>query len=169
MKLQNPDKPTSQVLDLFFQRAKDLQSFFGNAYDSPILHRDCTVRGVKDEDFYFPLIDSNVPTDLIELHTRRYQCIGQYLSASVSFSTTSCNVYRIDGDNKNVEAKYQLYYASNGSPVLKRKIMRGSSSCPSLDQTIINRQPIMGNVADLSMDVVIYDLQIPLSRQRSFR
>lgn len=77
MKATFPDKPTSQVLDLFFLRAKDLQSMLDEAYHSTTLLRDCIVRVVKDEDFHVPLITAVILTDPDALHTRLHRCILQ--------------------------------------------------------------------------------------------
>lgn len=133
MKVKYPDKPTSQLLDLLFQRAKDLQSMLDEAYHSPILLRDCIVRAVKDEDFYVPLITAVIPTDPDALHTRLHQCIRQRESNPSTSSSAPAKVYHMDNDIDDGDAEYELCYTDNGAPIFKRRIMRGSSSFSTPD------------------------------------
>lgn len=52
MKQENADKSTSQVLDLLFQRARDLQILLlQDPYNSPSLLREYIIRAVKSERF----------------------------------------------------------------------------------------------------------------------
>lgn len=134
MKQQHPDKSSSQVLDLLFQRAKDLQSTLNEAYHSPILLRDCIVRAVKDEEFYVPLMTAVIPTDPEALQTRLHQCIRQRDYIPKSPNSTSAKIYHIDGEEDHSDAEYELCYTDNGSPVFKRRIMRGSSSFSTPDR-----------------------------------
>lgn len=77
LKADYSDKPTSQILDLLFQRARDLQSMLDEAHHSPLLLRDCIERGVKNEDFYVRLITTDMPADPDSPHTRHHQRIRQ--------------------------------------------------------------------------------------------
>lgn len=85
IKLKHPNKSISQQLDVLFQRARDLQTMIDNAYNSPLLLRDCIINAVKSQSFYIPLITSAIPTVPNILHTRLHQCIRQkYTAPSLS-------------------------------------------------------------------------------------
>lgn len=142
MKTANPDKISSQVLDMLFQRGRDLQSLLQEPYNSPLLLRDCIIRAVKRESFYLPLITTQVPTDPNTLHTRLHQCIRQ-MEVEKPAQVTKGNVFYVDPDDKHEDENNEeitLHFNDNGQPFFKRRIMRGSSSFSTLNYSRGNRR-----------------------------
>lgn len=130
MKRKHTDNSSSQLLDLLYQRARELQSLLEKPYESPLLLRDCIIRAVKDEKFYVPLVTTTIPEDPNALHTRLHQCIRQQDTASSKLTpTSSSQLYLLEPepDDENDESELQLHYNAN-SPFFKRQIMRGSNS-----------------------------------------
>lgn len=133
MKLKHPGKSNPQLLDLIFQRARDLQALLKDPYESPLLLQDCIIRAVKDEPFYTPLITTTIPQDPNALHTRLHQCLRQQDSiSSNSQEPSKSSMYFVDPENEN-EENFEVCYNENGTPFFRRRIMRGSSSFSTPD------------------------------------
>lgn len=82
MRRKEPDRTKSQVLHIFYQHAKDLQTMLDDTYQSPLLFHDCLIKAVKSEPFYAPLRTVAIRTDPRTLHTCLRQCIWQRETAS---------------------------------------------------------------------------------------
>lgn len=128
IKLKHPTKSAAEQLGILFQRARDLQSLLDDAYNSPLLLRDCIVNAVKSQPFYELLSTTATPEESNNLHKRLHQCIRQQETASISISKTlDSAVYLFDDENEEDIAQIELHFSQNGKTFFRRRIMRGSS------------------------------------------
>lgn len=147
-------KSDSEILDMLYYRAQDLQSLLDTPYQSRLLLRDCIIRAVNAEPFYAPLTTMPIPRDPDELHIRLHQVMKQQDTAAPSGTSStplnqnslrSLSAYYFDDDPTSNDdpdpTEFEILFNQNGKPFFKRRIMRGSSSFNPSKSNHYNRHP----------------------------
>ena len=89
---------------------------------------------MKAEKLYPAMITTAIPKDTKTLHTRFHQYIRQEETASLKvILSSSSKVYLSNHGDAETEEELELNYSSSGSPFLKKRILRGSSSFSTPD------------------------------------